>query len=117
MRQRGRVRNPPCQLQQIDWLAFLQLAVYRAARPLEAVVSIEEGAKFNKEAAQLSRVRGSCLAYLMLRLAESIRCRWQHPRALPSALDTFIPPIRTASRLETEQSMCHESLINIAAFG
>jgi len=91
MRQRVRVRNPPYQLQQIEWFAFLQLAVDRPARPLEAVVSIEEGAKFKKEAAQLSRVRGSCLAYLMLRLAESIRCRWQHPRALPSALRYFHP--------------------------
>ena len=60
------------QLEQIDWLALLQLAVDRAARGLETVASIPKRKEFNKEAAQSTRVRGFCLTNLMCGVPASI---------------------------------------------
>lgn len=73
-RQRQPLPNLRCDaaLLQIHWLALLQLAVDRSARLLETVVSRPEWTKFKEEAAQFSKVRGSCLAYLKFRIPDSI---------------------------------------------
>src|ERR1700688_399476 len=72
---------------------LLQIAVDRAARLLEEIVGVPRWPKFKDEAAQHSRVRRSCLVYLMFRRADPIRLNWQHLRALPRCVNTYIPPI------------------------
>src|SRR5579862_2592501 len=80
---------------------LLQIAVDRAARLLEEVVGVPRRAEFKDEAAQHSRVRRSCLSNLVFRRADSIRHIWQHLRALPRCVNTYIPPIRTAAPCST----------------
>lgn len=72
---------------------LLKIAIDRAARLLEEIVGVPRWPEFKDEAAQHSRVRRSCLVYLMFRRADPIRLNWQHLRALPRCVNTYIPPI------------------------
>jgi hypothetical protein len=77
----------------VGWPALLHVAVDRAARLLEEVVGVPRWPKFKDKAAQHSRVRRSCLVNLMFRRADLNRLNWQHLRALPRCVATYIPPI------------------------